>query len=175
MFALLARFLRFLAKKVAPPVPLLVGPDEIVPGTQKPSIILANMVRLAIQQEPARIEKKYLVDEDKRDRITPYTTTWSSTYRYTWIKDDKIKVLMDHKYTSGMGSYSRDYHYTQIFINGNLLNLTSEEAKVVVEALFEADTHMEKVREVDKEANRQHSALAALESLVIGDTKGESE
>lgn len=173
MKELLARFLSFLAKRIAPPpTSLLPGPNEIVPGTPKPSVILADMVKLAIQQNPELVKKKYLVDKDmEKSRV--HTTSWSSTYRYTWQKGDKIKVLMDHKHSSRYGGYSHDYHYTQLFINGNLQSLTTEEAKVIVDALFAADDYVTKQEQINKEAERQRLAVDAIESFVIGNNTGD--
>lgn len=165
MKELLARFLSFLAKRIAPlPTSLLPGPNEIVPGTPKPSVILADMVKLAIQQNPELVKKKYL-------RV--HTTSRSSTYRYTWQKGDKIKVLMDHKHSSKYGGYSHDYHYTQLFINGNLQSLTTEEAKVIVDALFAADDYVTKQEQINKEAERQRLAVDAIESFIIGNNTGD--
>lgn len=151
----------------APPV-LVCGKDEIVPGTPKPTIILVDMIKLAIQQEPARVTKKYVTDESQK--VSRHTMSRTTTYRYTWSKGDRIKIILDHKQSSGYGSSCYEHYYLQLFIGGKLQNLSTEETEGIREALFAAEKHMEQLKVIEREANRQRGALAAIESLVIGDS-----
>lgn len=148
--------------------PLMIKSNEVVPGVEKPSLILARMVAAAILQYPERVSyESEPVDYEKERALRVYMTTryhickWNHPVNGT---DLHFKSRSDghESYIGFVLSFTKQVSDAQAVIDRPYLE--EAERKIIINAWKEACRIKSERKKIAQEAERQMKAVGVIEA-----------
>lgn len=146
----------------------VMGPNDIVPGHEKPTMILARMLAAEILQH---------LDVEQ----SPPVTTGSRT-RKSSLTFPSLEWEIHERYESSDGCYFEVwcFEYRVFVVNGAVVKFSDEEVKILSGARTQRDALVARKKTADAETARQQAAIDAIakickipETLAVSDGRGD--
>jgi hypothetical protein len=133
----------------------VIGPNDIVPGHEKPTMILARMLAAEMLQH---------LDVEQ----SPPTTTGSKTRKaslsfpsFVWEIHERYRQDSNRTYLCE----SWLFEYRVFIVNGAVVKFSDEEVKILSDARTQRDALVARKKTADAEAARQQAAIDAIAKI----------